>query len=395
MNIACRYCNAENPTDARFCKLCGQPLTGEVAEHLEPAKVEQVVQDGYRLLAEGKAREALYVAKAALAQAPDNLGGLALKGMALEALDDLPGAVACFERIVELNPCSTLDRIKLEQLHRRIYEAPFEDEGGGANWTAILAGVGATLLVIALGALLAMSQGQSREPLASAEPEQRVATFQPMQQPPPQSTQQPQADKGASGDQPASSASTIRPPTFGGGGTTFSGPIVLTPDQLHGLPDVRAQGGSNLPDAQQGANSRQGGGASSPSNPPPANPSDDNVISPPARDPVIQIKPHEGRGGAGSGSSERESENIYRVANEKMKAGDYRGAIADFQKSLSGSTRPALTHQLIARCYRALGEFDNAKRHFEQALRLYEASKAPGAQAGADACRRELAALGA
>lgn len=392
MNIACRYCNAENPADARFCKLCGQPLAAEATRLAEPEQIEETVQDGYRLLADGRPHEALYVAKAALAQAPDNLSGLALKGMALEALDDLAGAVACFERVVELNPSSTLDRIKLEQLHRRLYETPYQEEGGGANWTAILAGVGATLVVIAVGALLALTQGRPKEPIASAEPEPNIATFQPMQQQP-QQGQQPQAPQGANNNQPATSGSSIRPPTFGGGGTGvsgFTGPIILSPDQVSGLPDVHGQsGGTNTGGGQSG------GVASAPSNPPPSNSGDDNVISPPTRDPVIQIKPHEGGGGGtGSGGSERESENIYRIANEKMKAGDYRGAIADFQKSLSGSTRPALTHQLIARCYRALGDFDNAKRHFEQALRLYEASSAPGAQAGAEACRRELAALG-
>lgn len=391
MNFACRYCNAENPADARFCKLCGQPLAAEATSRLSTAEVEETVQDGYRLLADGKPHEALYVAKAALAQAPDNLGGLALKGMALEALDDLPGAVACFERIVELNPSSTLDRIKLEQLHRRLYETPYEETTKEANWTAILAGFGATLVVIALGALLALNQKEPTETIASAEPETTVATFQPIEQPPQQTPQQPQTNQPAQNEPPTSTGSAIRPPSLGGGNTPFSGPIILTPDQVSGLPDVHAQGG--------GSNRNVGGeesrGEPPVSSPPPSNPGDDNVISPPARDPVIQIKPHEGRGGgAGSGGSERESENIYRIANEKMKAGDYRGAIADFQKSLSGSTRPALTHQLIARCYRALGEFDNAKRHFEQALRLYEASNAPGAQAGAEACRRELAALG-
>lgn len=391
MNIACRYCNAENPADARFCKSCGQPLAAEATSHLSTAEVEQTVQDGYRLLADGKVHEALYVAKAALAQSPDNLGSLALKGMALEALDDLPGAVACFERIVELNPSSTLDRIKLEQLHRRLYEAPYEETTKGANWTAILAGFGATLVVIALGALLALNQRRPAETLASAEPETNVATFQPIEQPPQQTPQQPQANQPAQGEAGSSSAGGIRPPSFGGGNTPFSGPIILSPDQVSGLPDVRGQGGG----LSRNGSGQEGASEPSPSNPLPSNSGDDNVISPPARDPVIQIKPHEGRGGGtGSGGSERESENIYRIANEKMKAGDYRGAIADFQKSLSGSTRPALTHQLIARCYRALGEFDNAKMHFEQALKLYEASNAPGAQAGAEACRRELAALG-
>lgn len=394
MNITCRYCNAENPADARFCKLCGQPLAVEATVLSETEQIEDIVQDGYRLLADGKPHEALFVAKAALAQAPENLGALALKGMVLEALDDLTGAVACFERILELNPSSTLDRIKLEQLHRRLFEAPSQEVGGGANWTAILAGVGATLVVIAVGALLALTQGRPQETLASAQPEPNVAAFQPMQQPT-QQNQPPQSPQDPTNSQANTNGSPIRPPSFGGGGTGASGlagPIVLSPDQVSGLPDVRGQSGSS-----NAGSSQSGGAAPAPSNPPPPNPNDDNVISPPARDPIIQIKPHEGRGGAaGSGGSERESEseNIYRVANEKMKAGDYRGAIADFQKSLAGSTRPALTHQLIARCYRALGEFDNAKRHFEQALRLYEASNAPGAQAGAEACRRELAALG-
>ncbi|RMG23126.1 MAG: tetratricopeptide repeat protein [Armatimonadetes bacterium] len=108
---------------------------------------------------------------------------------------------------------------------------------------------------------------------------------------------------------------------------------------------------------------------------------------------IIRITPHQDRSGNSSGSAS-ESENIYRIALEKMKAGDYRGAIADFQKSLSGSSQPALTHQLIGRCYRQLGDFENAKSHLRRALQLFENSKAPGAQAGAEACRRELAAIG-
>ena len=57
-----------------------------------------------------------------------------------------------------------------------------------------------------------------------------------------------------------------------------------------------------------------------------------------------------------------------------LRAGAFQGAIRDFQASLAGSRRPAITHQLIGRCYARLGDKGNARRHFETALELYERS---------------------
>ncbi|GIV01628.1 MAG: hypothetical protein KatS3mg015_0458 [Fimbriimonadales bacterium] len=367
---------------------CGHALEAAEAPSDEGAAVEEMVQDGYRLLAEGKEEEALFVAKAALARAPDDLSALALKGMVLEAMDDLPGAIACFERIVELNPSSTLDRIKLEQLQRRLYDTPALYEPRESNWPAILAGIGATLVVASLGVILALTQGE-KQPVASNGPE--VNTFQPATQTPTQPQVQPPTAN-AQPQEPTTgqaSPSPMQRPSFSAPNYgSANAPLIITPDNLNGtLPAVGPSGATQEPPPAQ--NEARTGQPAQP-------PGDDNVIQP-AEDPkktgVIRITPHQDRSGNSSGSAS-ESENIYRIALEKMKAGDYRGAIADFQKSLSGSSQPALTHQLIGRCYRQLGDFENAKSHLRRALQLFENSKAPGAQAGAEACRRELAAIG-
>jgi tetratricopeptide (TPR) repeat protein len=85
------------------------------------------------------------------------------------------------------------------------------------------------------------------------------------------------------------------------------------------------------------------------------------------------------------------SDNTYRIAQDKMKAGDYGGAIRDFQAALSGSSKKALINQLIGRCYTRLGDKTAAKQHFETALSMYEAA---GSKSAADAVRRELGLLG-
>ena len=85
------------------------------------------------------------------------------------------------------------------------------------------------------------------------------------------------------------------------------------------------------------------------------------------------------------------SENTYRIAQDKMKAGDYGAAIRDFQAALPGSDKKALIHQLIGRCYTRLGDKSSAKQHFEAALSMYEAA---GAKSAADAVRREIGLLG-
>lgn len=369
---------------------CGHPLDAAEPQPAEAATVEEMVQDGYRLLAEGKEEEALFVAKAALAKAPDDPSALALKGMALEALDDIPGAIACFERIVELNPTSTLDRIKLEQLQRRLYDTPSLYEPRESSWPAVLAGIGATLVVAALGVLLALTRG-GPQPVASNVPEVSAfqsspsapAPSQPTNPPPATGTQTQEPSAGGNAPSPLQRPS-FSAPNYG----SANAPLIITPDSMNGaLPAVGPSGTTQeqTPPPNETRPTQ-----------PAKEPGDDNVIQPkeePKNTGIIRITPHQDRSES-SGSGALESENIYRIALEKMKAGDYRGAIADFQKSLSGSSQPALTHQLIGRCYRNLGDFENAKAHLRRALQLFESSKAPGAQAGAEACRRELAAIG-
>jgi tetratricopeptide (TPR) repeat protein len=117
----------------------------------------------------------------------------------------------------------------------------------------------------------------------------------------------------------------------------------------------------------------------------PERPEDTNVIE---RGPG-QINISESRRAPANDSSV--SENTYRIAQDKMKAGAYREAIRDFEAALSGSGKKALIHQLIGRCYTRLGEKAAAKQHFEAALSMYEAA---GSKSAADAVRRELGLLG-
>jgi tetratricopeptide (TPR) repeat protein len=119
-----------------------------------------------------------------------------------------------------------------------------------------------------------------------------------------------------------------------------------------------------------------------PSEPPPRNPG------------TVIITP---RGENAEASPRAVSENIYRIAQQKMAAGDYAGAIRDFLTALNGSDKPALIHQLLGRCYKNLKEVAKAREHFEKAISLYESAARAGseeAKAAMEACRKELQSLG-
>ncbi|MCH8275365.1 MAG: tetratricopeptide repeat protein [Armatimonadetes bacterium] len=132
-------------------------------------------------------------------------------------------------------------------------------------------------------------------------------------------------------------------------------------------------------------------------------PGDADIMEPPKQEPdvpdrgTVVITVRDGGPFGGGGDPGSVSDNVYRVAQNKMAQGDYEGAARDFLKALEGSKKPALIHQLLARCYKRLNEIEKAKDHFQKALVLYEAAAQAGSEAAetaAQACRRELNALG-
>jgi TolA-binding protein len=300
--------------------------------------------------------------------------------MAHEEMGDVPEAIRCYEDVVRLRPESKIDAIKLSQL-REASNRP-STVTPSKRGLAVVLSIGAALLAVAVGMAFAWPRGAESEkqdttlladnsvrgfdvPEQTQAPLQPASAVQPEAQVPPsqpvETRTNPSNPTGRAVLPPASPSGrtpSVRPPT------TEPLTVNITPEQLP----------KNTPPPTAEQTTSAG-----------TRPGDENVIE---RRPG-QINISESR--KGNPTDPNVSENTYRIAQDKMKAGDYRGAIRDFQAALGGSDRKALIHQLIGRCYTRLGDKGAAKQHFETALAMYEAA---GAKSAADAARREIGLLG-
>jgi len=380
--------------------MCGAKLEPQVI--LTPEEAESLLAEGYRAIQNDKPSEALYLAETVLRADPKNPSALALKALVHEQRGELESALNLYEQILLLKADSDLDRIRLIQIRKQLEQRnmPESIEQKSQKSLALLAGAGACLTVIVLGAVLALATSKSpNDP--KPETEHYAANL-------PLGFELPVQQKTSTPNQPSLNSPKVHSqqndPSASRQSSPFPsqlwnpGPVSITPNaELQLLPDPSA-GSSNsnfanqtpsvspsvIPSENQNANGNTGIETQKERE-------DENILEPqkPPHRGIVKIQVYDENESAMNPSAV--SENIYRIAQNKMKAGDYRGAIKDFLASLDGSQKPALTHQLIARCYKALGEKENARRHFETAKRLY---KEAGQTEEEKACERELQILG-
>jgi len=370
----CNECQTQNPASNVFCVACGHKLK---AAEMMVLDVGEVLQEGYRCVADRKFDQATAIAQAVLKKSPQESGAYALMAMVHEEQGDIPDAIRCCEEVVRIRPESKIDAIKLAQL-RALKDPPAPPIPN--RKLAFIGAVSAGLLAIAVGMAFAWPRAEDK-PLADNTNflENGAKGFEApdIAASPVQNTNQTQ-ENGTSEQEPKSQPApratsganrAVLPPAAGNDNTgrlpsTSRGPLVveITPEQLP------KPASTTPPKAAQ-----------------PERPEDTNVIE---RGPG-QINISESRRAPATDAGV--SDNTYRIAQDKMKAGDYRGAIRDFQAALAGSSKKALINQLIGRCYTRLGEKATARQHFEAALSMYEAA---GSKSAADAVRREIDLLG-
>ncbi len=398
--IRCQECQADNLAGSRFCRLCGKPLPlRSPAPRIRPEDIDRVLSEAYRIVHSGDVEEALFLADAVLSVDPENSSGLALKGLCLEKLGDIEGAVEVYEELVLRNPDSPLDRIKLAQLRRKL--GVVQKDGEALKTRKALAVVGSilTTLVVGMGGVVfALLQSPSPSPSEKALTAQQTLTGFDLPESPPRSagTESPPPAEPSSSSMP-SGGSNAPAPSFPRSNVPWLPPVnfEISPSPRGGEGALPAVEGSVPPPPPAPASAPEGSREVRPS----PGSGDENIMPPPPepqpRNPgTVIIVPR----GEGQDASPRAlSENIYRIAQQKMTAGDYAGAIRDFLTALNGSDKPALIHQLVGRCYKKLNDIAKAKEHFEKALSLYEASARAGseeAKAAMEACRREIQSLG-
>jgi tetratricopeptide (TPR) repeat protein len=127
----CTACGSRNGVDSKFCAQCGHKLdplaSGRVTitdseKALPPdEQVQALLEHAYQMRREGNFEAAIDYCMQALSVRPENTATHALLAQLYEATGDHARAVAQYERILELNPGSVADRVKLEDMRSARY----------------------------------------------------------------------------------------------------------------------------------------------------------------------------------------------------------------------------------------------------------------------------------
>src|SRR5262249_43521885 len=128
----CTKCHIRNPVGNKFCRECGEqlPISDNplLLEEVERAQRERTQERVAGLLAsafrKSEAREfddALKLAEEAAELMPDSTSAYALLSTLYERTRQNEKAISAMERVVQLNPDSTADKVKLEQLRRGVH----------------------------------------------------------------------------------------------------------------------------------------------------------------------------------------------------------------------------------------------------------------------------------
>ena len=145
--VSCAQCKTPNTLDSAFCRKCGVELAPNVlAEARE--ELGKLVEKGSAAYEDGRIEDAAAIAEEATRTDPVNANAWALAGMVHERRGEVAKALEAYERVVELNPDSPLDRLKLAGLRGAIAERATARPD---RRTPLLAGVSAAVLLACVG----------------------------------------------------------------------------------------------------------------------------------------------------------------------------------------------------------------------------------------------------
>ncbi|HRI45274.1 MAG TPA: tetratricopeptide repeat protein, partial [Fimbriimonadaceae bacterium] len=160
--VKCSQCGKQNTLDSRFCRACGTEVPADVAAEAREAN-EKLVAEGRRLLLESRSAEAKLLAETTHENDPASANALSLLGECHERFGHHEQAIECYERVLELQPDSALERIKLDHLRKSMTgQADASPGPSGRNRAAIGAGLAAVALVASIGAVFALDGDKAR-----------------------------------------------------------------------------------------------------------------------------------------------------------------------------------------------------------------------------------------
>jgi hypothetical protein len=318
---------------------------------------------------------------------------------------------------VELNPDSSLDKIKVTHLRQSITGKTLVDPMPAPRGRALLGSAAAVVLVVAVGVAIASNGSTptrvamkttpdpligSTDTFAGSELQQPAATQAPVQQPTdvqpkPQTSPPPQA--GSPGGTVPSPASGYR---FNGSrpgplpdigtnqleGSIGPRPVTLAPPKNLQLSPEPTRGSEEGPDPKVGG-------------PVTGNGIDASGKSPDEQ-PIIEIKVSNPRpntpGGSTPISEDNGAEALLKAANQQFLLGKFGQAAATYESALRAGASSGSTNQRIAQSYANLGNRDAAAAAYKRAISSYEASlsrgDSPRLRSALESCKQALKVLG-
>lgn len=394
--ICCQACSKTSTLDSRFCRSCGVELSQEVIDSAR-AENSELIDQGIGRLAEGRVDEAILVAQEALSHDPASSDAYALLGDAYERKGNLPSALEAYEKVVDLNPDSPLDRVKLTYLKDAVAKSSAPSR---RKPLALISAAATTVLVMSVGSMFAVASMrndvQSTLQTATTTPTETQPTAETKQAAPVNSNQAekpgPQSStEGITKVEEPASREPVRSTESQATRTPIEreDPTPVAPMRVNG-PIANA-----VPEKQQAKPPTPTKNEGDP-DPTPVN------SKPTKSNGVIDIKPSEGnQGDTGSApDGANDADNMMRIGRQHFMTGDYERAADAYDRALSSGADPALVNQRLGQCYEKLGRRSEAITAYTRAAEAYKRRLENGSgdknrnQAALDACRAALRVLG-
>lgn len=407
--IKCPKCEIENTLDSKFCKGCATPIEEATVKAFSD-EMDELAAEGLKAFNDHRTGEAKLIAETVLKPFPTHAAALSLLGMSLEREGRLAEALDVYEKLLDLNPNSALDRVKVQHLRQTITDKAV-DIPEPRKGSSVLAGIAAAVLVISGGAVIAMAmkpgantssgsnvasntlangsnwnptkldaqntnlvnpnQEKSDQPKTGMEvntdsPQVKPNTADPNRVPPIQ-TPNPNENSTGTGTQAGNFRPSGRPnPMNGtlpdvnnGGGTEpvrITGPIGTAPNQA-------------IPEQNQGSTSAQGTSTSS-------KPNEVDDPSPTVKRPNPGVVNIEVGGSSGKTPEKPEisgQQSPQQVANQHFLMKKYGEAAAAYEKVIAQGGGSPSVYQRLAQCYEHLGRKGDAANAYQRAIQLLEA----------------------
>lgn len=400
--ISCIKCSTSNTLDSTFCRKCGAVIS-EIDIQEARTELEKLVEDGNHAFNENRTDDALAIADSVLVSDPVNTSALWLKAICHERRGEIPLALECSDRIVELNPDSELDKIRRTQLRNKLNNTLIIHDEPDRKM-AMMGAAAAVILVICIGLLTAnLIQGRNQPPAVVADhvvtdPSTSVENPPMTQQAPGtdatsviQSNQNPgnqfvpgPGDEGAitrsnpNGD-PVSNppAPQFRAPTLPSGNA--NGPLPIASGSKSGIGEV----GPVTPvyTGSVPVNPTSNGASKGTDDPDGTNFAVNNDPTPPADDPgqiVINVHNNPSPGAQPSGASANGAEALNRTALQAFQLGNYSQAANLFEQALRQGGDPVRINQRLGQALERLGRTGEAIDAYRRGVQAGEAAIAQG-----------------